>query len=170
MVVKMASSTPVSGKLSSTSMKSSFNINALLDLENKSKVTGLVNDEDEPGTAVTNATSTISSLSNKTAIMPMPYGGFPLNAGFLNLSQSTFMDPIYRTDSTSESSTAAQQRALLQNYPWTALAALHSSTVQAAAAAFTRSYLPMTALIPQGHHVETSSTDWGEFNDLVTFF
>ncbi|XP_067934217.1 homeobox protein ceh-12-like [Watersipora subatra] len=71
------------------------------------------------------------------------------------------MDPIYRTDSASDSSLS--HRSLLPTNPWTAaLAALHSSTVHAAAAAaLSRSYLP---LLPQGHTLEAGTTEWGHIN------
>lgn len=164
MVMKMGSSAPSATKLSTPSIKASFSINSLLDLESKAELPATTSDGHYAlcGLNTTNL-SCATSFSNKNT--GVPYGGFPLNAGFLTLPQSTFMEPIYRTDSATETSPVAQHRSILQSYPWTALAALHSSTLQAAAAAaaFSRSGLPMTALLPSTHNIESGSNGWGKY-------
>lgn len=142
------------------SPKDSFSISALLDLESHQKSLASCGSNDsskrtvKPTAVVTTAAPAISNTDTSLAHFSMSH--FPLNAGILALPQSTFMEPIYRTDSMSNEtcSASAQQRALLQSY---ALAA------QAAAAnAISRSYLPMSTFMLRGQ-METSS-EWGMYS------
>ncbi|KAF6031113.1 hypothetical protein EB796_010589 [Bugula neritina] len=162
MVGRMSSACTSSNKDLSTiiSPKDSFSISALLDLESHQKSLASCGSNDsskrtvKPTAVVTTAAPAISNTDTSLAHFSMSH--FPLNAGILALPQSTFMEPIYRTDSMSNEtcSASAQQRALLQSY---ALAA------QAAAAnAISRSYLPMSTFMLRGQ-METSS-EWGNLS------
>ena len=177
MVVKMSSSKSVttssSGNLTlTTSKQQNFSIDALLNLENTEKTsTSHSGSTASSKLTTTPATAPVSLLANKTPLdFSLPLNNLPLHAGYMTLPPATFMEPIYRTESanTRESPTSSKPQTPLfpAAYPWTALAALHTSTVQAAAAAFSRTYLP--AMMPHGHIDNIS--EWSEYIMHLAFF
>lgn len=161
---------------SAPTAKQNFSIDALLNLRSERKAEH-TSSRVPPLTAehgvTEDSTMTVPLSSNKTMLdLPLAFSNLPFSSAYLSLPPATFMEPIYRTDaanSRDNSPTVSQQHqqqqqqaALLQaaSYPWSALAALHTSTVQAAAAAaFSRSYLP--SLLPSHSHMENFS-EWGK--------
>lgn len=175
MVIKMSSSSAALSTENVTastphSKQQNFSIDALLNLENTEKTSsshlGSIS-----STKLTADPGSSALSTNKTPFeLPLAFNSLPFHAGYMGLPPATFMEPIYRTESagTRDSPTSTKPHTPLfpAAYPWTALAALHNSTVQAAAAAFSRSYLP--AMMPHGHI--DSISDWSEyfsFNKLL---
>lgn len=87
----------------------------------------------------------------------------PFMSPFFGVQQTNLMEPIYRTDSSSQQNTSqstVQQPAIPSpGYPWSAWAALHTNSMRAAAAAaLSSSYLP--GILPV-NSLENQLSEWG---------